>query len=95
VEERAAVSLRTLRTSQVAEMLGVSLTTVLKWERLGKIPPASARVGNQRRWRLEDVEKAKAMLTGDYSHPLNAPPVVPGESACSRQSPSSSTEPNS
>jgi predicted site-specific integrase-resolvase len=48
-EDRAGISLKTLRTSQVAEMLGVGPTTVLKYERLGKIPPAYSRVGKQRR----------------------------------------------
>jgi excisionase family DNA binding protein len=77
-EDRARIMLSTLRTSQVAEMLGVGPTTVLKYERLGKIPPAFAKVGNQRRWRLEDVEAAKKLLAGEYSHPRCAPPVTPG-----------------
>lgn len=79
MEDRAEVSLKTLRTSQVAEMLGVGPTTVLKYERLGKIPPAYGKVGKQRRWRLEDVEAARKLLAGEYSHPPRAPLVEPGE----------------
>lgn len=59
-DERAASSLADVKT--LADYLGVSINTVWRWSRTGRLP-APIKIGpNSTRWRVGDVRAALAAL---------------------------------
>ena len=50
-----------LPIGEAARLLGVSVETVRRWERQGRITPARRTLGGQRRFLRDDIAKIKAV----------------------------------
>lgn len=45
-------------TAEVARAFGVDVRTITRWEKAGKLPPATRTLGGHRRWRRLDIQRA-------------------------------------
>lgn len=67
-----------LTTTQAAHLLGVSPSTVIRWEHDGLIPPATRPgAGRHRRWRLDDIESVRRSHDDRQPRFRPAPPAAP------------------
>ena len=59
-----------LTAHQVAEMLAVSVGSVWRWSKSGKLP-APVKLGRASRWRKSDLEAKIAKLSPVPTHQIN------------------------
>ena len=61
-----SIELTTVRIAQAARSLGYSSATLIRLERLGRIPPAQRDHSGHRRYTPQDVERIRAVLFGGH-----------------------------
>lgn len=47
---------------QVADILGIHVATLKRWEIAGKVPPAPRTLGGHRRYKQDDVDAIKTLM---------------------------------
>jgi excisionase family DNA binding protein len=60
----------TMTAEQVADVLQMRPTTVTGWARNGNGPLRGVKVGNEWRFRVDDVQRLLNILDGDVSEPV-------------------------